>query len=357
MAVHQLVAGARLGDAITNEALALARIFREWSPQANIFCPSKTLDPKLHAQVMPAETFDHIADPAKDTVILHLSIGSSIHELYRNWSGARVILYHNITPPGWFSAVAPATAQLLRSGLQEVRQLAGTAHRVWADSRFNANELEALGYGPVEVLPLVIPLDHLELSPAPHIRAVADASRANLLFVGRGAPNKRFEDLIRIQAALERMEFPTRLLMVGSFGGNELYASLLQGMVKELGLRHCHFEGPRPQAELNAYYAAADIFLCMSEHEGFCAPLIEAMVFDLPIVAFDACAVPETLACSGVLVKEKDNPWLIAEMIRELQENPTLNQAVREGQRRRLNDYQKRELKAELNALLGDLPH
>ena len=353
MAIHQLLAGARMGDAITNEAAVLASIFRRRDERARLFAPAATIDRLLGVAVEPLSRLAVLADPGRDTVLLHLSIGSPVQRAFAEWPGRRIILYHNMTPPAWFAAINPATSYLLEQGRAEVAALAPLADRVWADSAFNARELQQLGYGRVDVFPLVLPLESLRVAPARRISRMWDDGRMNILFVGRGAPNKRFEDLIRVQACLERWGCPSRLLLVGSFGGTEIYGSVLLGLVRALRLEHVHFEGARSQAELNGYYASADLFLCLSEHEGFCAPLIEAMHFAVPIVAYAAAAVPETLDGAGLLIRDKSDPGLVAAALWEVHTNAGLRQSLLLRQAERLARYASRDVAAELDLLLA----
>jgi glycosyltransferase involved in cell wall biosynthesis len=173
--------------------------------------------------------------------------------------------------------------------------------------------------------------------------------------VGRCAPNKRIDDLLNAFAYFQAGVQPeSRLIHVGSFAGTERYYYLLLTRVREMGLNNVHFAGAVPQAELNAYYACAHVFLCMSEHEGFCIPLIESMVHDVPVLAYAAGAVPETLDGAGVLFRDKAFD-LVSEMMARLSEDSGLRAAVIAGQRNRLERYRARDLAAELAKHLAPL--
>jgi glycosyltransferase involved in cell wall biosynthesis len=178
----------------------------------------------------------------------------------------------------------------------------------------------------------------------------------NILFVGRCAPNKRIDDLIETFAHYHKTVNPhSRLIHAGSFSGVERYYYALRDRVRELDLDDAvHFAGAVPQAELNAYYELADCFLCMSEHEGFCIPLIEAMVRRLPIIAFAAAAVPETLDGAGILFHEKQAAP-IAEMIHEVTTNAALRASLLAGQDARLATFRNRDLASELREHLAPI--
>ena len=142
--------------------------------------------------------------------------------------------------------------------------------------------------------------------------------------------------------------------MVGSYAGLERYYVLLQTKAHELKLKNVFFAGSVRQPELNAYYKSADVFLCMSEHEGFCIPLLESMAHDVPIVAYAAGAVPETLDGSGILFDEKRFD-LVAEMMGRVVNDRALRSSIIQSQRARLQRYAARNLEEELRRHLTGL--
>jgi glycosyltransferase involved in cell wall biosynthesis len=182
------------------------------------------------------------------------------------------------------------------------------------------------------------------------IRRIYDDGRVNILFVGRIIPNKRIEDLIRVFAVYQRwLEPRSRLLLVGDHRGHERYYDRLREMVRDLRLDEVVFTGHVDDDELMACYSVADLFLCLSEHEGFCVPLLEAMTFGIPVVAYDAGAVAETLRGGGVLLKDK-RPEAVAELVQLLRVDPALRRSVLATQEQAL-----RELRAvDFGALLMD---
>ena len=74
------------------------------------------------------------------------------------------------------------------------------------------------------------------------------------------------------------------------------------------------------------------MFVCMSEHEGFCVPLVEAMYFGIPIAAFRSSAIPDTLGKGGLLLPEK-NPEIAAAAVNRLLTDEALRLELRKGQR------------------------
>lgn len=353
-AIHQLVAGFSRGDAISNEAVVMRRLFRDWGYASEIFCEQRRILPELRQDARDLDSLKTVCRP-EDVVFLHLSIGSRANELFPALPGKKALLYHNITPPDYFALVQPSTAAELARGRAQARTLAGTAQVNLADSAFNAAELAEWGYPSAAVFPLM--LDFEKLGGAPDratLRRFADG-RTNILFVGRCAPNKKIEDVIAAFAYYQKGVDPdSRLILAGSFAGTERYQRLLLTLVRDLRLENVVFTGSIPQDRLNACYRSADVFLCMSEHEGFCIPLVEALVHRVPVVARAVAAVPETLGGAGVLFHGK--PFeAVAEMMGRLTRDDVFRQAVLARQDSRLAAYQSRDPGRELRGLLTPL--
>lgn len=354
-AIHQLVAGFRQGDAISNQALLFRRVFRDWGHAAAIACPLARVSPQARAEVRDlAALVPTLA--ARDIVLLHLSIGSPVNAAFARLPCRKAILYHNITPSSYFRLFNPAIAAELEAGRAQAAALAGSAEVNLAVSAFNAAELRDWGYAAVGVLPLAIDLESLDVRHAdPLLSRRLDDGCPNVLFVGRCVPNKKIEELLTVMHYVQRhVEPAARFVHVGSFAGAEAYYSLLLARVQSLGLRDVRFLGSVTQAELNACYRRAAIFLCLSEHEGFGAPLIEAMLHDVPVIAAAHAAIPETLDGAGVLLRSSD-PRLAAEMVGRLLHDAPLRQAVIARQRRRLAACRARDLSSDLRHALAPL--
>ena len=346
-AIHQFVAGFSNGDAISNEARVLRGIFRSWGYTAEIFSEPQRILPELRSEAHDALACRETLR-ADDVVLLHLSIGSAVNETFAALPCRKVILYHNVTPPEYFEFINKEIAHNLALGRRQVRSLAASADLTLADSRFNAEELRDMGYRDVEVLPLVLDLERLRDAPDRRILKRFRDGRVNVLFVGRCVPNKRIEDALRVFSIFVRTVEPhARFIHVGSYNGTERYYYFLLSHARELGLEHVVFTGSVPQHALNAYYRCADLFLCMSEHEGFCIPLIESMVHGVPVLAVAAAAVPETMERSGVLFADR-NPGPIAETMGRVVRDSDLRRALVLRQNQRLAAYAERDLEAEL---------
>lgn len=353
-ALHQIVAGFVRGDAISNEARALRDIFRGWGLASEIYCEGRRIFAGHRNEIRDLSGLAAEVGP-EEGVLLHLSVGSPANLLFPNLRAKKAILYHNITPPGYFRGIREETARALALGRDQMRALAGAAEINLADSAFNAEEMREAGYRDPRVFPLVFDFSALGRPAAPRPATVLCKAPITTLFVGRGAPNKRMEDLLAAHYYIRKYADPeAKLIHIGSYSGTERYRALIEARLRELQLGGVEIAGSVSQSVLNRAYADATVFLCMSEHEGFCAPLIEAMYHQVPVVAFSAAAVPETLAGAGVLVKEKRFD-IIAETVRRIARDSSLRAAILRGQQARLDQFCRRIPADELRILLAPM--
>jgi glycosyltransferase involved in cell wall biosynthesis len=264
-----------------------------------------------------------------------------------------VLVYHNITPPRYFVGVHKLLVRLCYHGRRELGAYVHRCDLALGDSEFNRQELEELGFPATGVLPVVPGFAHLDGPPNDLVARLFDDEWTNVLFVGRVIPNKRIENVIRSFAAYKsRCNHRSRLLIVGSYGGFERYLTMLQQLAARLGVGDVHFTGHVSNEELTAYYDVADVFLCASEHEGFCVPLVEAMAADLPILAYSCTAIPDTLGGAGVQFAPKDFEHA-AELLGMLAFDDGMRASVIEGQRRRLAGFLGGRMEHEVRALVA----
>jgi glycosyltransferase involved in cell wall biosynthesis len=228
--------------------------------------------------------------------------------------------------------------RICRLGREELGSLVPHADLGLADSEFNRRELEALGFRRTGVLPIYLDFRRYREPPNPVLRRVLDDGATNLLFVGRLAPNKRPDDLIRLASYWKRFISPdVRLVLVGKHSRRRAYFDALQALAYEEGFTPSEvaFLGHVDHDELLAAYAAADVLVSMSEHEGFGVPLVESMLMRVPVLAYAATAVPFTLGGAGVQFAERRLAEL-AETAHALATDRALRAAVLAGQDRRL---------------------
>ena len=353
--IHQFVAGYANFDAISNEVRTLRAIFRSWgAPTSHVFAEKRRIHPEFHAEIKDVRDDISLIRP-DDIVLLHLSIGCAANQVFRELNCKKAILYHNITPPDFFRGFSEQTATQLADGRRDAASLASVASVVMADSQFNADELAAWGYPPATVLPLVLDFDNFSQNASRSTVRTFSDGLTNILFVGRCAPNKRIEDLVAAFYYYQHYINPSsRFIHAGSYADADQYRVLLLTRIKALKLENFLSVGSVPQAELNAYYKTAHVFLCLSEHEGFCIPLIEAMANNVPVAAYAAGAVPETMDGAGVLFHAKDYA-MIAETIDRLARPTPLRAAVLAAQAERLARYKATDLAGILRHALAPL--
>ncbi|NCD32285.1 MAG: glycosyltransferase [Spartobacteria bacterium] len=353
-AIHQLTAGYSRGDAISTQAINIRKIIQKWGHPSEIFSETARVLPELRREIGDVSTLPSLCQP-DDIAILHLSIGSVVNRIFSELKCKKVIIYHNITPPELVKGIVPQMAAHAEKGLVQVRAMHDVAQVVLADSQFNADELTAMGYSDVKVLPLILDFKSMVDKPDKKVMNSLSDGKTNILFVGRCAPNKRIEDILAAFYYYQRYVNPdSRLIHAGSFNGMEAYHAYLLTICHENGLKDVQMPGSVTQSVLNAYYQKADLFLCLSDHEGFCIPLLEAMENQIPVMAYDAGAVAETMQGAGVLVKEKHFD-LIAEMMGQLTTDKPLRQAVLSTQNRRLDRYKALHLEDDLRRHLDPL--
>ncbi len=302
--VHQVLATLGYGDAIGHEVLGIQRVLRGAGFESEIFV--QTADPRLEEMTQDYRDLLQASDPS-NILIHHFSLGSRASRVAYAVPDRQILVYHNITPPEFFVNVHEQLAEQCFKGRRELSIYPARVDLALGDSEFNRQELDALGFNPTGVLPVVPDLSHLDVEPNDLIAGEFDDEWSNILFVGRIIPNKRIEDVIRYFHAYQRHFNPrSRLLLVGSYGGYEKYLAMLQQLVARLGISDVYFTGHVTDGELTAYYDVADLFLCASAHEGFCVPIVESFYKRIPVVAYAATAVPATMDGAGVLYTTRE---------------------------------------------------
>ena len=298
-AVHQILATLGYGDAIGHEALGIQRALRSEGFDSEIIV--ETADPRL--EDLTVDYRDMVGEIGDDDLLIHhFSIGSRASRTAFALPCRMALVYHNITPPEYFLGVHEQLVRQCYHGRRELLAYRTRCDLALGDSEFNRRELEQLGFSPADVLPVVPDFSHLDVDADARMLAAYDDDWTNILFVGRLIPNKRPDDLIRFFHAYKTLYHRrSRLILAGAFGGFDLYLAQLHGLVASLGVRDVHILGQVTDEELTALYDCADLFLCASEHEGFCVPIVEAFYKKVPVVAYAATAVPDTMDGGGLL--------------------------------------------------------
>ena len=336
--VEQFVPSLARHDAIGNHVLQLQALLRARGYGTEIFY--EHLDPRLSGQARPYLEADPRPDP--DRLILY---HASTHTEMNDWlvAAARagqgiVVDYHNMTPAEYFAAWEPLASRSMQDGRRQLAELAPHLAGAVADSGYNAADLATFAAPPAVVCPILLDLDEYHQPPDPDV-AAGLAAHPLWLFVGRVAPNKCQHDVIAAFAAYRRLYAPqSRLAIVGGVTSPR-YQRALERLADDLEITDAvDFTGSLPFPALLAYFARADVFVCLSEHEGFCVPVIEAMELGLPVVAYSAAAVTETVADAGVLLEDKD-PLLVATAVDRVLADASLTASVAEKGRVRAASF------------------
>ena len=295
--IIQFTPGLWYGDAVSNVMIALHEYLLGKGYDAEIY--AEKIDSKLkNDRYKACHTLPELLPD--DIFICHISIESGLMErILRKIQCRRIMFYHNITPGKYFEEYIPGLAKLCEGGRIQLRRLKDVFECCLTVSEYNRQDLRLEGYTcPIGVLPIMIPFDNYHQFPDETIlKKYQGDGITNFLFVGRVAPQKKVEDVLSAFVYYHRHINPrSRLFIVGSADEGNLYYVWLRDLVKEKGVTETViFTGHVPFSQLLAYYRLANAFLCMSEHEGFGIPLVEAMFFSVPIVAYRAAAVPETV--------------------------------------------------------------
>ncbi len=304
MRVSQILSGAGPHDAITTEAILFRSYFEQWGWGGEDY--AERIAPGLNGSIAPLSALRAAGD---DVLLLHHSAGARRLEDVLELPNRKLLLYHNVTPARWLWDQAPLVAVHCAIGREQLPHLVRAVDVAAADSEFNAAELRACGATRTEVIPLLVERDRLG-SPAP-----GDVGEApTVLFVGRLSPHKRQDDVIRVFSLYHRHRAAdSRLMLVGDPISAE-HVAYLRRLADTLAPGAVTIESGLSPQELGDRYRAADVFLCLSAHEGFCIPLLEAFHFGLPVIARPEGAVPETVGDAALLVDDPD-PAVVAELL------------------------------------------
>jgi L-malate glycosyltransferase len=353
MRINQWVPAAHKGDAIGDSARRVRDLLRDMGHEADVY--ALTIEDVLRHDVRP------FVDPASargDITIFHYALPSPMTTAFAALGSGRVLQYHNVTPAAYFAPYDAGLFRLASIGRRELATLAADVDLALGDSEFNRLELERLGFARTGVFPIAIDTTRVtKRVERPALEAMLDDSLVNFLFVGRIAPNKKIEDHIKLAEAYKRhIDAAYRFIFVGRCDVVPRYYATIRALMAEYRLlpERFVFTGPIPDDELAVYYRRAAVYVSLSEHEGFCVPLLEAMAADVPVLAYSAAAVPDTLGGAGVQFAPKDLEQA-AELLGALAFDDGLRAQIIAGQRRRLLDFGEARILGDLGRIIQSL--
>ena len=350
MLVNQWVPAAHAGDAIGDSARRVRQLLRGMGHESELY--ALTIDDDLAGDVRP---FDDPPARQGDLTIFHYALPSPMTDAFASLGGGRILQYHNVTPAQYFAPYDAGLSRLASLGRRDLETLAGRVDLALGDSEYNRQELEALGFERTGVFPIAVDISRITRPASrPGLEQLLDDGLVNFLFVGRIAPNKKIEDHIRLAEHYKRyVDAYYRFIFVGRCDVVPRYYSTVRALMNQLGMLSDRFifTGAVSDEELSIYYRHAAVYVSLSEHEGFCVPLVEAMAADVPVLAYAAAAVPDTLGGAGVQFAPKDLEQA-AELLGALAFDDDLRAHVIAGQRRRLQDFGDARIIRELTKLV-----
>jgi glycosyltransferase involved in cell wall biosynthesis len=340
MRVDQLVPSVAPGDATTAHTLQVQRLVRDMGMDSEIY--ALAVHPRLEERVRLVGEMGGRSRPQQFLLYQY----AAVSEL-ADWAAARgvplALNYHNVTPPELFRPWDPDIALSMHAAQVQLRQLAPRTSVGICVSRFNEDDLRSRGYRATVVAPILLDLEEFDAAPDPATVGALEGRRADgaphWLFVGGVAPHKAQHRLVQALATYRAVYHPrARLSLVGKVVAPG-YHGALRALVRRLGLEDAvDLPGAVTHEQLGAYDRAADVFVCLSAHEGFCVPLLEAMHHRLPVVAFRAGAVPETLGLAGILLDDRA-PHLVAAAVHRLAADETLRAVLSDVGKARLAHF------------------
>jgi glycosyltransferase involved in cell wall biosynthesis len=350
MTVNQWIPAAHRGDAIGDSARRVRDLLRAMGHDSDIY--ALTIDEDMRSEARP---FSEAGAKAGDVTIFHYALPSPMTGAFGDLPKGRVLQYHNITPAHFFAPYQPEVFRIAAMGRQDLATLAGRTDLALGDSDYNRRELAQLGFAATDVFPIALDLARItDAGPHPVLDRMLGDGLTNFLFVGRMVPNKRIEDIVRLAEVYKRyIDANYRFIFVGRTDGIPRYYAMVRALIAEFDMLPDRFlfPGAVPDWELAAYYRSASVYLSLSEHEGFCVPLLEAMAADVPVFAYESSAVPDTLAGAGVCWSPKDLEHA-AELLGQLAFDPVMRAKVIARQRRRLEDFSDARLVERLRDVL-----
>ena len=348
-AVHQFVPTFEPG-AVGGHILEIRRLCHDLGLESEVFAE--------HVRAgLPGRPFRTYRPDDGDVLLYHVAIGSDVADFVAEQAGAVVVDHHNITPAHFYAPWEPAVVHGISWGRQQLAALAPRADLGIADSAFNEHELTELGYRRTGVVPILLDLSTFQRDTD---EATLDRLRARTdgtawLFVGRVAPNKAHHDLIKAFAVYRRVYDGDAVLRLVGGSSSDTYIEALQELAEALDVDDAvELTGSVTDGQLAAHYRAADVFVCLSDHEGFCVPLLEAMHHRLPIVAFAATAVPGTLADAGLCLPSKA-PTTVAAAVWRIRSDAALTRQLVAAGERRLEDFALPVTRARMQTVLEGL--
>lgn len=316
-------------DAIGYHVIGVDKLMKVQGFETGIY--ASNIDEKCVEMAKYYKNFEF--DDENNILLFHHSIGSDVYEYVKGLGGIKKLVFHNITPPAYFKH-RPDFMRLLERGYKQMFEFDKVFSKATCDSKFNKKTLKSYGYkNVVNVIPPFISLEDKFGIPLKEKKT----KKFRILYVSQIAPHKNQKKLVKVFRAYQKyFNSNSELYIVGGFCPQDSY---YQELLMEIsGNKYIHLTGKISLAKLKDLYETSHLFLSMSEHEGFSVPLVESMYFDLPVIAYKAGAVADTLGSGGVLLNT-DNPLAVGAVIETIRNDRRILGRIKEGQRETMGLY------------------
>ena len=340
MRIHQLLSGAGPFDAVTRQALAFREVFQSWGMEGGIHAAA--IEPRLRERVRPLERLDAARD---DLLLIHYSAYAPRLEELLELPNRKLLVYHNVTPARYLWSFQPHVATLCQLGRDHLPRYAQAVDVAAAVSEYNADELRDAGARDVRVVPILFDPEFFG-APDTH----ADPERPLIASVGRLAPHKRHDLVIRAFALFQREFHPEARLVIAGEPISLGYGERLAELVERLGARNVELPGPLEQDRLTAVYQEASVALFLSEHEGFCIPLVESFNFSVPVVARPIGGMKEVAADAALWTDREPDLAMVAELLELASSDGELRDELARRGQARLEEFSRERTEAKLRA-------
>ena len=334
--VDQFAPTVAYGDAIGGDIFELQRLFWKRGVASEVFADEAR--PGVEPFVRPWH--DLHREPTKDAALLvHVSMGNTTLTQVAQLPQRKAVVYHNITPAHFFEGISDQLVEHSRLGRDQLRQLARTCELGIADSEFNRRELAEAGFDRTAVVPILVDPSAFDVTPDPRVAAELADERTSVLVAGQILPQKAILDVVDGFARYREGDASARLYLVGTTAMSGPYLERVRERIRDRGVEDVvRLTGAVSIEQYAAYFRGATVLLTLSDHEGFCVPLLEAMRSELPIVAHAAGATGETLGEAGVLLEDK-SPDAVAAALERVVRDADLRRDLVERGRGRLADF------------------
>ncbi len=350
-AIHQFTAGTTYGDAVTNSTLYIKDLLKSFGFSTKIYAghvaSELSNDIEWHHNLKPSRN---------DIVFIHHALGHALGDWLIDLPCRKVLVYHNITPGKFFPKNSPVQSDIKKGHQQLYDFHESGIKNVISISDYNKIDLNKVGYENIKTIPLLFDIREFNAKQWNKKLVTTEKKIPTILFVGRVVQNKCQHELIEVARYLKAIsETPFQMILVGNYRKEDAYYQLLMRKIQEYNLHDwVHFTGKVLQEDLYGWYRASHCFVCLSEHEGFGVPVVEAMNFGLPVVGYDSSNIAYLLKNCGLLIKEKKPP-AIASLIKLVLENEATRKTIIDKQNEALSQFDPELLKTKLKNFILNL--